>query len=664
MNRRPTKTTSRLPSPTKSEAAFERALDAFDSERPMLRQASGSDAATVLNPPHDEFIDQLFARKNEFLQDDRFRTIGEAASFFTKIVGVSFEGRQDVVAGLSEGLALRFERQPANEFDSNAIAVHFGALQLGFLKKDIAKHLAPKIDEGVAYHATIGSLTGGGTKHFGVNIFVRRQGTGSQSTNLAERGTADEDAIRRALIGERPLREAQREVLARLETQKNTLAVLGTGRGKSFCFQYPAALRALEGQQKTLVIYPLRALANDQFEALVRRFDGFGLRIFRANGSISPDERSDLMTAMEAGTWDVILATPEFLQFHRDAFTAKSKPDFVVVDEAHHLHDSQHRAAYGKLGSLIASLGGVQVLALTATAGDEAFAHIVKDLRIDAWVIDPTVRENLRVIDARGTKDKEAYLRELFSGSGKGIVYCNSRTGAVKVAEALRTTFGNQVAFYHAGVTTPERLTVEKMFREGDLRIVVATSAFGEGIDLPDVRDVVLYHLNFNFTEFNQQAGRAGRDGEAARIHLLFGQPDRRINDFIIDREAPTLPLLREIYKGMRGLSSEGYLRSTFVDIARTLELDKANERTISVASRIFEDAGLLESGLDDDGRFLRFLPSSQKIDMTKNERFAEGEAEREDFSRFCDLILNANTSALQSIINRPIYPQAVPLLK
>ncbi|MFN2528448.1 MAG: DEAD/DEAH box helicase [Candidatus Baltobacteraceae bacterium] len=660
MNRRLTKTTNRLPPPTESEAAFERALEAFGVEPPANALGSSKPVPAAT----DEFVDQLFARKHEFLQDDRFRSIGEAASFYTKIVGVSFEGRQDVVAGLSEGLALRLERQPENQFDSNAIAVHFGALQLGFLKKDIAKHLAPKIDEGVAYHASVGSLTGGGTKHFGVNIFVRRSGAPAHSGRVSERGSADDDAIRKALIGERPLRESQREVLARIESQKNTLAVLGTGRGKSFCFQYPAALRALGGQQKTLVIYPLRALANDQFEALMRRFDGFGLRIFRANGSISPDERSDLMTALESGTWDIILATPEFLQFHRDAFRANSKPDFVIVDEAHHLYDSQHRAAYGKLGSLIASLGRVQVLALTATAGDEAFAHIVKELHIDAWVIDPTVRENLRLIDARGTKDKEAYMRELFCDSGKGIVYCNSRTGAVKVAETLRAAFGNQVAFYHAGVTTAERLMVEKMFREGDLRIVVATSAFGEGIDLPDVRDVVLYHLNFNFTEFNQQAGRAGRDGELARIHLLFGQPDRRINDFIIDREAPTLPLLREVYKGMRGLSAGGYLRSTFTDIARTLELDKASERTISVASRIFEDAGLLESGLDDDGRFLRFLPATLKIDMTKNERFAEGEAEREDFSKFCDLILSANVNALQGIVNRPIYPQAVALLK
>jgi single-stranded-DNA-specific exonuclease len=90
------------------------------------------------------------------------------------------------------------------------------------------------------------------------------------------------------------------------------------------------------------------------------------------------------------------------------------------------------------------------------------------------------------------------------------------------------------------------------------VRVVVATSAFGEGIDLPDVRDVVLYHLNFNFTEFNQMAGRAGRDGDPARIHLLYGEGDRRINDFIIAHGSPSLAVLRELYRGMRGLAGDG----------------------------------------------------------------------------------------------------------
>lgn len=606
----------------------------------------------------------MFARQKEFLARDDFAGIGERDSFPTKIMGVSFEGRQDLVAGLVPGHELELRRQPENPVDSNAVAVHYGTFHIGFLRKQIAKHLAPLIDGGVRYTARIEHVTGGRDgKNFGVNIRVERdRAPRPDAFALQTRAQADHETLRRALIGDGQPHEAQAAVLARVDAGKNTLAVLGTGRGKSFCFQYPAAYRALESGQKTLVIYPLRALANDQFDALTRRLDGFGLRIHRANGSISADERASLMEALQNGNWDIVLATPEFLQFHRDAFTGRSAPSFVVVDEAHHIYESKHRAAYGKLGETIAWLGNPQILALTATAGDDAFKQILGDLAISAWIIDPTVRENLHVVDARGTKDKLAYLARTFEEDGKGIVYCNSRSEATKTAEALRKKLGDEVMFYHAGMPSPERAEVENRFRAGELRIIVATSAFGEGIDLPDVRNVVLYHLNFDFTEFNQQAGRAGRDGNPASIHLLFGDPDRRINEFIIDQEAPTLNVLREIYKGMRGMSSDGTVRMTFVDIARTLDLDKANERTVSTAVRIFEDEGLVTAGIDDDGRYVKFLPASGKVDLTKNERFAEGEAAREDFARFCDLILTAGADTLERVINRPIYPERVEL--
>jgi single-stranded-DNA-specific exonuclease len=579
-------------------------------------------------------------------------------------MGVSFEGRQDFVSGLTPGHELELKRQPDNPVDPNAIAVWYGGWQLGFLRKQIAKHLAPLIDGGVRYTARIEHITGGRDgKNFGVNIRVERdRAPRADAFALQVRASADRETLRRALIGEAVPHDAQAAVLGRIDAAKNTLAVLGTGRGKSFCFQYPAAYRALESEQKTLVIYPLRALANDQFDALTRRLDGFGLRIHRANGAIGADERAALMEALQSGAWDIVLATPEFLQFHREAFTGRSTPAFVIVDEAHHIYESKHRAAYGKLGETIAALGNPQVLALTATAGDDAFNQIVKDLGIQAWVVDPTVRENLHVVDARGTKEKLSYLARLFEDDGKGIVYCNSRSEATKTADALRKRLGNDVMFYHAGMPSPERAEVEARFRAGELRIIVATSAFGEGIDLPDVRNVVLYHLNFDFTEFNQQAGRAGRDGEAAQIHLLFGDADRRINEYIIDQEAPTLPVLRELYKGMRALSASGVVRMTFADIARTLDLDKANERTVATAVRIFEDEQLVETGIDDDGRYLKFVPAAGKIDLTKNERFAEGEAAREDFARFCDLILSADAGTLERIINRPIYPQRVEL--
>ncbi|MBV8727557.1 MAG: ATP-dependent DNA helicase RecQ, partial [Candidatus Eremiobacteraeota bacterium] len=478
---------------------------------------------------------------------------------------------------------------------------------------------------------------------------------------------ADADAamVQHALIGDRPVRESQHAVLQRLEKGKNTLAVLGTGRGKSFCFQYPAAIRALDGAQKTIAVYPLRALANDQYEAVRRRFDGFGLRIFRANGSIDAEERTSLFNALADGTWDLIFATPEFLQFHRDAFSQSSRPSLIVIDEAHHLFESKHRVAYGRIASVIAELDNPQVLALTATAGDDAFAQITRELAIESWVIDPTVRDNLRIVDARETSNKVAYLRELFADPGRAIVYCNARDDTVKVADELRKTFGNEIVYYHAGLGHEERLGVEQYFREGGVRVVVATTAFGEGIDLPDIRNVVLYHMNFNFTEFNQQAGRAGRDDAPARIHLLFGEKDRGLNEYLIDSQAPTLTTLREIYKGVRGLSRNGVVRMPAVEIARALDIPRTNERTIGAALRIFEEANLIDVGNDEDGRFIRVLPTDGRhIELAKNERFAEGEAERENFARFAEFALKRSPETLEAVINRPIYPRHVALQK
>jgi single-stranded-DNA-specific exonuclease len=690
-SRTPKKSKSALPRPTPSEAAFERALaslampSAVTPSVPRLatlaRDDGRSRGADALVTPSEapkarsrgadviaaSFVARAFAEREKYLDRDQYASIGGADAFHTKIVGVSFEDRQDVVAGLQVGYELDIVRDPENPKDPNAIAVRYGNLHLGFIRAAIAKHLAAPIDAGAGYRARVASLTGGGERHRGVNIFVWRSSNANAPTDAVRaraQWEGDAERIRAALIGEHQPHTAQREVLARIDAGKNTLALLGTGRGKSFCFQLPAAVRALALGHKTLVIYPLRALANDQHDALVRKLDPFGLRIHRANGSISPEEREDLFAALRDGTWDIVLATPEFVEYHRDAFVGQSVPQFIVVDEAHHLFESKHRPAYGKLGRTIASFDSSQVLALTATAADDAFAHVVRELRIDAWVIDPTVRDNLHVIDARGKKDKIGYLGDLLApdDDGKAIVYCMSRSEAQKVADALRKRLGDIVMFYHAGMPTADRLQVEQFFRAGALRVVVATSAFGEGIDLPDVRHVVLYHLNFDFTTFNQQAGRAGRDGGPADIHLLFGEADRRINDYIIDRTSPTLPVLRELYRGMRGLARDGVLRMTHVDVARTLDLDKADERTVSAALRIFEDASLLEIGFDDDGRFTRFLNVDGKVDLTQNERYAEGEAERESFAQFAALALSAKADALQRIVNRPIYPEREPL--
>jgi single-stranded-DNA-specific exonuclease len=622
----------------------------------MVRQAHHDSDA-------EKFLDDLFARRDDFLDRDPYATIGDATSFNTKIVGVTFEGRQDTVSSLREDEPLVLERQPHNPYDAAAIAVRYGSLQLGYLKREIAARVAPRIDAGERYSAYVTAITGGGTRSFGINIRVSRERAAAPRRNVAA-GVVPRSEVLRALIGEREMRDEQREVIARVDAGKRTLAIFGTGRGKSLCFQYPAAVGALERGEKTVVLYPLRALANDQFEALTRRLGPLGLRIYRANGSIDAGERAALNDALAAGEWDLLCATPEFVQFHLDRFSGASRPSLVVVDEAHHIAQSTHRGAYQRLGSTLAALGNPRVLALTATADDDAFAKICGVLGIEAWIIDPTIRANLHVTDARGTTQKLQYLERLVREGERIIIYCNSRAEATTTAEKLRKKCGEGIAFYHAGVGTTERAEVERLFRAGTIRVVVATSAFGEGIDLPDVRHVVLYHLAFDFTEFNQQSGRAGRDGADASIHLLFGESDRRINDFIIERAAPTLETLRRLYAALKRMAMDDVIRTAYAELAATLDFDRVDGSTVSTAFRIFADAGLVTIGEDDDGRFVRFLPVSGKVDLTATERFAEGEAERAEFALFCDVALKAPVEVVQALIDRPIYPSGVALKK
>ncbi len=663
----------RLPPPTASESALLRLVAEFDAPPRLIGDASALESAVIepdvaraddATAQARAFLDTLYAKSQAFLDRDPYATIGDASGFNTKVVGVTFEGRQDTAGGVRVGQAVELRRDAANAYDPNAIGVWFGALQLGFLRKQIAARIAPNIDAGERYTAEITAVTGGGTRSTGINLYVTRVRAASARETI-ERGSVVRADVLRALIEDRPLRDAQRAVLDRLDAGCNTVAVLGTGRGKSLCFQYPAAVRALEDGRKTVVLYPLRALANDQYEALARRLGPLGLRIFRANGSIDAGERAALNDALDSGEWDIICATPEFLRFHVERFASDaSRPSLLVVDEAHHLFDATHRAAYQRIGEAIAALGKPQVLALTATAGDAAFAKIRETLAIDAWVIDPTVRDNLHVVDARETSDKSAYIERTCRDGSKAIVYCNSRKEATTTAAKLRKRLGDVVAFYHAGVGSAERSEVERLFRSGAVRVVVATSAFGEGIDLPDVRHVFLYHLNFNFTEFNQQAGRAGRDGDDASIHLLFGNKDRGINEYIIERSAPTLETLRRLYAALKRLTTSDTLRMPYTEIAATLDFDRVEPPTVSAAIRTFADAGLVHTGDDDDGRYVRFLPVQGKVDLTQTESFLEGEAEREEFAKFADVVLKSKPDLLEALIDRPIYPSGVALLR
>ena len=623
------------------------------------------------------FVEELFSRADECLIDDYYRNIGDKEEFYTKVVGVSFEGRQEIIKDMQEGQELQLLREPANPYDNFAIRVETETgTQVGYLNAKLAKHLAPILDGGVTYNVLITSVTGGQDKHYGLNIILQKVTEAYQEKKRLEllelrkslcSLNSDEldHKIQSAIIGSYSYRPKQWEAIQALLEGENTLAIFGTGRGKSAVFQTMAANLALKKNLATIIIYPLRALVNDQFTTMEKKLSKLGLKVFKANGSISDIERLQFFKAMAEQEVDIVLTTPEFIEYHLEKFQIlKEKIGFFVVDESHHIGDIS-RPAYKRLKQLLYQLGQPLTLAVTATADDSTTALIIDTLAISKLVIDPYIRDNLEILDKRDVADKNGYINKVVKSGQKTIIYVNSRSKTIELANYLRSEIPDlreKIIFYNAGLSSDDRVKVEDMFRNGQVQTVVSTSAFGEGIDIPDVKHVVMYHLNFNFTEFNQQSGRAGRDGSKATIHLLCGKRDIRINEFILDSTTPDRNILAKLYLLLKKLAgSEKTIQKTNNELASLLAKELGREildNTISSGLGILVDLELIEREFEGRERTIILLPNPKtKRDLEESLKFKEGMQEKYEFQQFREFLFKAHSDELLKLINRPIYP-------
>ncbi len=632
--------------------------------------------------PAEDLVADLFARADEIIAREEYAGIADATAFHTKLVGVTFEGRQDVLGRLHPSTPLRLERQPDNEFDPNACALFdpYGD-QVGFFNRRLAAALSPSVDAGVDYDVEVTEVTGGESdRSLGVNVLVsRRDAVQDREDELATRlqvraelaalpAEELEAELVRRFIGERSLHAAQAESLAHLAAGHNTLTVMATGRGKSLIFHLHAAQQALRHGRASVFVYPLRALVADQSFHLDEDFGTVGLVVRTLTGESPEKERADVFEGLGNGVVDVVLTTPEFLFHHAERFSNAGRVGFVVVDEAHHVAQARagHRPAYARLGDAVSLLGDPTVLAVTATAGDEATDAICSSLRIERVVADPTVRENLHVEDRRDIADRDGYLAGLAARGEKAIVYVNSREQSVRLARMLRKRVPDiafKTAFYNGGLARGPRHAVEKAFRGGDLQVVVATSAFGEGVNIPDVRHVVLYHLPFGEVEFNQMCGRSGRDGADASVHLVFGSRDARINEAILSSLAPSRDDMAALYLTMKECqATQGpQFEITNAELAQAAAKRRKgfglDERGVSSAIGIFRELGLVESEGHGPYRRLSVISVAEKTDLESSVRYAEGLEEIEAFGEFKSWVLAAEADDLLARFNRPILP-------
>ncbi|MCI9262594.1 single-stranded-DNA-specific exonuclease RecJ [uncultured Adlercreutzia sp.] len=491
-----------------------------------------------------------------------------------------------------------------------------------------------------------------------------------------ERGRRDpdglEEAIIAAIIGDRSLHPAQRQVLDQLRAGHSTFAVMATGRGKSLCFQVYAAWQALTSHKASLFIYPLRALIADQAFHLCASLEQFGLVSVVVTGESTPEERAAAYQGLADGSVDIVLTTPEYLMFHVDEFAASGRIGFVVVDEAHHIGQAKagQRVAYTQLGHALGRLGAPVVLATTATANDAIAADIDATLPVRERVIDETSRDNLFLDDQRNIRHKDDYLATLIAAGEKTVVYVNSREQSVALARQLRRRVPQlacMIGFYNAGLSREERKRVEELFRRNDLKVLVATSAFGEGVNIPDIRHVVLYHLPFNEVEFNQMSGRAGRDGNPAWVHLLYGRSDVSLNERILAEETPDHDVMAQVYRRLRALQRQApndYFPVAEMDLAQ-LASDAFRAVSPSAAAcgvAVFRELGLIETRtVYEAGRpvlWVRVREGAAKVELTDSVRYREGLDERSIFGGFRDWALGSDAQGLIVRLSHPIVPR------
>lgn len=579
-------------------------------------------------------VDRLFLRAEDYLADGALG-LEEAGVFHTKVVGVTFEGRQEVVRSLAPGDALHLQREPGNPVDPHAIRVLTAAgRQVGYLSARIAARLAPSMDSGARYLATVsqitgGPLAGGGERSSGVNIVVQRQDAPREEVDPGramraawQELTLDDllERVRLHLRAGRALRPSQAEAVRAIDAGRTVLGLFGPGRGRLTVIVQAAAVHAIRRGGPVVIAVPLRGQVERWQAALAPQLARIGLRCLAAHGALMFRQRQRLLQALAEETADVVVASLAYLRQAPPGL----RPSLVLLEGDPAVDAAAWAEALQRLGrppwSVCASSPETPgVAALREQAHPDLLGDIV-------------LRTNLALVDRRSGRDRLQVVAGA-AARDRTLVYVAGRRAAVDLAGALREQ-GTAAAYYHGGLPLRVREVLEQALADGRITALVAADGVREEAVPGDLRQVVVAGLPGDRAELAEWIGSAGLDGRQATVTLLYGREDLAAVEAALAEIHPSREVLAAVFRAVRDRAARpGGAVWPDDDLAAALDGVAPSRRTIGTGLDVLAEAGVIQREFDGE-RWKIWLPDDGgRRDLMGSVRYTEGHREAQELA-------------------------------